>query len=131
MKDFILFLLPAVILGVPAGMGMGGGTLLIPLLTIFFSVEQFLAQGANLIAFIPMSIVACVIHAKNHMFKLKGILFAIIPALLFAVLGTYLAKIIDTKLLKRIFGGFIILLSVFSVFCDSLTKKAKNNKSEK
>ena len=123
--------LAGIVSGVLGGMGMGGGTLLIPLLTIFFSVEQFLAQGANLIAFIPMSIVACVIHAKNHMFKLKGILFAIIPALLFAVLGTYLAKIIDTKLLKRIFGGFIILLSVFSVFCDSLTKKAKNNKSEK
>ena len=131
MKDFIIYLFASALLGVPAGMGMGGGTLLIPLLTIIFDVEQFVAQGANLIAFIPMSIIACIVHAKNRMFNLKGILFAIIPALLLAILGSYLAKVIKIDLLKRIFGGFIIALSIFSLFSERLSKRVNKDDSRK
>lgn len=40
-----------IISGVVSGMGMGGGTLLIPILTIFFHFNQQLAQGINLLAF--------------------------------------------------------------------------------
>ena len=51
--------------GLIGGMGMGGGTLLIPLLTLCAGVEQHLAQAINLIAFVPMSIIAVCIHKKN------------------------------------------------------------------
>ena len=51
--------------GIIGGMGMGGGTLLIPLLTLAAGVEQHLAQAINLMSFVPMSIVALIIHKKN------------------------------------------------------------------
>ena len=51
--------------GIIGGMGMGGGTLLIPILTIFLSFEQKNAQAINLLVFIPMAIVALIIHFKN------------------------------------------------------------------
>ena len=53
--------------GIVAGMGMGGGTLIIPILTIFLNFNQIDAQGINLIAFLPMSLVAIIINAKNHL----------------------------------------------------------------
>ena len=44
--------------GIIGGMGMGGGTLTIPILTIFLSFQQLRAQGVNLVAFLPMAIIA-------------------------------------------------------------------------
>ena len=51
--------------GVLGGMGMGGGTLLIPALTTIFGVDQKLSQAINLTAFVPMAAVALFIHAKS------------------------------------------------------------------
>jgi uncharacterized membrane protein YfcA len=49
---FALYILVGIIGGVLGGMGMGGGTLLIPMLGIFFGLEQHVAQAINLISFI-------------------------------------------------------------------------------
>ena len=53
--------------GLIGGMGMGGGTLLIPLLSIFYSVGQHTAQAVNLVSFIPMAVVTLIIHIKNKL----------------------------------------------------------------
>ena len=78
--------------GLVGGMGMGGGTLLIPILTIFLSFTQLQAQGINLIAFIPMSIIAIIVHAKNKLVKFKEswllALFGAITSFLSALLAT-------------------------------------------
>ena len=57
----IWLIISGVLGGLLGGMGMGGGTLLIPLLTIFCGLNQHLAQAINLIAFIPMAVVAVMI----------------------------------------------------------------------
>lgn len=44
---------------------MGGGTLLIPLLTLGLDVPQQTAQLLNLLTFIPMSAFALIVHAKT------------------------------------------------------------------
>ena len=44
------------------GMGMGGGTVLIPALTVILGVEQHVAQATNLIAFLPMALFTLKIH---------------------------------------------------------------------
>ncbi len=120
MKDFIIYLICGLCSGVPAGMGMGGGTLLIPILTIFCGVKQHVAQEANLISFIPMAIIAVIIHFKNGFVKKKGLLELIVPAALFAVGAGFLAKLVDGMVLKRIFGGFLILTSAFAFFADKI-----------
>ncbi len=112
--------------GVLGGMGMGGGTLLIPLLTIFLSVNQKLAQSINLLAFLPMSVIALIIHAKNKRIDLKNSLYMIIPAFLFSILGGYLASVIKSKLLRKFFGYFLIILAFLNVVLT-----IKNNKKAK
>ena len=57
--------------GIVGGMGMGGGTLTIPLLTLFLNYKQLQAQGVNLVAFLPMSVVALFIHFKNKLVEFK------------------------------------------------------------
>lgn len=98
--------------GVIGGMGMGGGTLLIPLLTIFIEISQIVAQGYNLIAFLPMSIIAIIIHYKNKLIEFKYLPLLIISGIVFAILGSLLANLIDQSILKILFGIFLIVLSM-------------------
>lgn len=112
----IWLILSGVLGGLLGGMGMGGGTLLIPLLTIFCGLNQHLAQAINLIAFIPMAVVALIIHIKNKLVDFKGVLYIIIPGVLASVGGAFLAKIIGGETLKRCFGGFLTLLSIAVLF---------------
>ncbi len=109
----ILYFIAGLLAGIIGGMGMGGGTVLIPILTIFFEKQQIVAQGVNILSFVPMAAVALVFHIKNKLVKFKNILLLIIPACLCSALGALLARGMDTELLGRLFGGFLIALAVF------------------
>lgn len=112
--------------GILGGMGMGGGTILIPLLTIFLNVAQLNAQAINLISFIPMAVVALIIHLRNKLVDFKNSLFVIIPGIAFCILSSYLAKNMDSEILKRCFGGFLLALSIFQIIEIFFIKKSKN-----
>ena len=128
MKEIIIFALIGAVSGVLGGMGMGGGTALIPLLTVFTNVHQKSAQAINLISFIPMAVVALILHFKNGLVRKKNLLWVIIPACLFAVLGSILCIFIDVKLLRRIFGGFLIALSFLQFFADKIASKSEKQR---
>ena len=110
---FLLLLLCGIAGGVLGGMGMGGGTALIPLLTIFCGVEQGAAQGINLISFLPMAALALSVHAKNGLLRKEKILPLVLPALLFSVLGALLAAVLPARALRKGFGIFLVILSIF------------------
>lgn len=111
--SFILYSIAGVIGGLIGGMGMGGGTLLIPILSIFFNTPQHQAQAINLISFIPMAIVALIIHIKNRLVVYKDLLPIIISGIITCVGGCFLSKFLGGDLLKRFFGAFLLLLSIF------------------
>ena len=119
---FYLYLLLGFFGGVPAGMGMGGGTVTIPLLVLFGGVEQKLAQSANLFAFLPMSAFALKTHFDNGLLKTDGILYTEIPALALSFFGVLFASILPSALLKMLFGLFLIGLSVATVKAMFLEK---------
>ena len=99
--------------GVLGGMGMGGGTVLIPLLSIFYKIGQHTAQAINLISFIPMAVIALIFHLKNKLVRFDKLLYIIIPGIACCVVGCYLANALGADLLRRFFGGFLLALSVF------------------
>ncbi len=101
--------------GVLGGMGMGGGTLLIPMLTIFLGVTQHTAQGVNLLVFIPMGIVAIVIHIINKLIDYKVFLVLVLPAILTSVLASNLSNSIPNATLKLIFGIFLIVIAIYEL----------------
>jgi len=112
--------------GILGGMGMGGGTLLIPLLTIFAGFEQHLAQSINLFVFIPLAIVSLLIHTKNNLIDYKKGLIILIPACFTAILSSLLATKTSAEDLQVYFSIFLIVLGVFqiiSVFFDKKLKK--------
>lgn len=118
---FFIYALVGIIGGLLGGMGMGGGTLLIPLLTIFLSVNQHGAQAINLISFIPMSIVALIIHVKNKLLKFDYFFYIVISGLGLCAVGCLVSKNIKGDLLSKFFGGFLVILSIVQMI--SLFKK--------
>lgn len=113
--QFVWFVFAGIMGGFLGGMGMGGGTILIPLLGIFYNVSQHTAQAVNLISFIPMAVVALIIHIKNKLVDFKSILYIIIPGLIFCVFGFFIAKNLQGDILRRVFGGFLTLLSILQL----------------
>ena len=110
---FYLYLLLGFLGGIPAGLGMGGGTVTIPLLVLLGGVEQKIAQSANLFSFLPMSAFALSVHSKNGLLETTGIWQVILPALVFSVFGTLLAYSLPNEALRKAFGAFLIFLAIF------------------
>ncbi|HJA01756.1 MAG TPA: TSUP family transporter [Candidatus Gallimonas gallistercoris] len=111
--SFYLFFLCGVLGGVLGGMGMGGGTALIPLLTLFLGVPQAAAHGVNLLSFFPMAALALSVHAKNGLLKKEGLPFLVLPALVLSAAAALLAAHLPALLLRRAFGSFLVALSLF------------------
>ncbi|CDE73168.1 putative permease [Acidaminococcus sp. CAG:917] len=111
--------------GILGGMGMGGGTLLVPILTVFLSMAQKTSQFMNLVAFIPMSVVCLFLHFKNKLVDFKKVLFILIPAVIMAIASSFLAVKADGDFLQKGFGIFLILLAVLGVAGEIIKKRAK------
>ena len=116
--SFYLYLFLGFLGGIPAGMGMGGGTVTIPLLVLVGGVEQKIAQCANLFSFLPMSAFALKTHAQNGLLQTQGSLWIILPAFVISCLGAFVAASLPSALLKKAFGVFLMGLSLFGVRKD-------------
>lgn len=100
--------------GVIGGMGMGGGTLLVPLLS-FLDLSQKTVQAVNLISFLPMCCVALGFHAKNKLIKAKNLGWVIVPASLCAILGAFFAGKTQDKILRICFATFLVAVGVWQL----------------
>lgn len=109
---YFLYVLAGIASGIFGGLGMGGGTLLIPILTIFFDFDQKLAQGINLLSFLVMAIISLIIHYKNGYIVTKHIWLIVTFGVLFSVAGAVLMAFLPSKILRTIFGAFLCFLAV-------------------
>ena len=105
-----------VISGIISSLGIGGGTILIFLLISFSEIEQHIAQGVNLIFFIPTSIVSIFINLKNNNIEKRTALIVSIFGIIGAILGARIAVRIDVKNLKKYFGLFLLIISFYEIF---------------
>ena len=102
--------------GVLSGLGVGGGSLLLIYLTNFTGAAQNLAQGINLLYFLPAGLMALPAHVKNGYIEKPALLPAIGAGLACAALAAWAATAIDVALLKKCFGGFLIVVGAAELF---------------
>lgn len=110
---FLVYLLAGLAGGVLGGMGMGGGCVLIPILTVLCGVPQHMAQSVNLLTFLPMAAVSLHVHAENGLLDTRGVLWMIVPATLLSVLGGLFVQNVSGGALRVGFGVFLCLLSLY------------------
>ena len=120
-----------VISGIVSGTGMGGGTILIFLLTYLCNIEQHIAQATNLIFFIPTSIIAIIVNAKNRNINVKLGIIISLYGILGAIIGANLSIHLDMKSLRKYFGIFLLIISAHEIyFIIKQYKKEKNDKNK-
>lgn len=118
-----------VISGIVSGMGMGGGTILIFLLTFVCNIEQHIAQATNLIFFVPTSIIAIIVNIKNKNIDIKLGIYTAIFGILGAIIGANIAIYTDVNKLRKLFGIFLIIIVLHEIY--SIYKGYKKEKIEK
>ena len=122
----MIAVLIGVVSGILGGMGMGGGALMVPLMSWALSVGQHEVQGLNLVAFLPAALVATVIHWKKKRFEKKQVFVFCAWALFGAAAGAVSAQMTDATLLRRAFGVFLFLLGIWQWW-----KAEKEHRAEK
>lgn len=121
----IFDIIAAIVSGMAASLGIGGGGILIIYLTLFASMEQLKAQGLNLLFFIPCGIIAIIIHLKNKLIDKAYSISLISGGVIGALVGNYLATVINTAILGKIFAVFIILIGLRELFSKPKIKEQK------
>ena len=111
----IYLILAGLVSGIISGMGIGGGIILIPVLTIFLGFEQKVAQGITLLYFIPTAIFALIVHIKNKTIDFKIALKIASTGVIFSGIGAYLIKYLPTPMLSKIFAVFLLVVGVCQV----------------
>lgn len=119
-------ILVALVSGFIGSIGIGGGSVLIIYLTLFRSMNQLKAQGINLMFFIPIAITGLIFHFKNKLVDFKKAIPLIIFGLIGVAIGYYLSMKINEDIIRKIFGGFLLLLAAFQLFS---IKKKKNKQA--
>ncbi len=119
--------------GIVSGTGMGGGTILIFLLSFLIGIEQHIAQATNLIFFIPTSIVAIIVNLKNKNIDMKLALFISIFGILGAIIGANISIHIDVGILKKCFGVFLATIAIHEIYSifKIYIKQYKSNKKKR
>lgn len=98
--------------GILSAWGVGGGTLLLLVMTLFLGVDQQTAQGINLLFFLPTAAGALVCHWKNGHLDKPTLRSAVPAAVAAALLGAWLATAIDIEVLRRPFGIYLLASGV-------------------
>ena len=112
MLTFIAAAAAGLICGVLSGFGIGGGSLLM----------QKAAQGVNLLYFLPCAVCALIFHIKNRQIVWQAVWPAALAGSVCAVGGALLAQGVNAELLRKLFGGFLVLVGLSEIFLKGLKK---------
>jgi len=111
--SYIIYVLIGLAAGIISGLGIGGGTILIPALTLIYGLEQQQAQNVNLMYFIPTAVVALISHFRNGNIEKGPVKKLVFFGIIGAVIGSLFAVNMNPDLLRRFFGGFLLVMGVY------------------
>ncbi len=103
--------------GILSGFGIGGGSLLILYLTAFAGVDQYTAGGINLLYFLCCAPAALVSHFRHKRVELKAVLWCSLAGIVTSLVAAWVASVMNTDLLRRLFGLLLLYIGVRELFC--------------
>ena len=119
----------AALIALLSGLGIGSGGLLVIWLTMIGGIDAETARGLNLLFFVFSASAALIVHLLKGRVRLRLVLFLSLVACIGTLLGTYIGSLIDPLLLKRIFGGMLVISGAYTLI-GSLKNKRKPTKKK-
>lgn len=120
----------AVLIGFAAGFvggvaGIGGGVVIVPGLVLLLGAPQHLAQGTSLAVIVPTALMATVTHARNHYIVVTGAVAMAAAGIATAQVGSRVALGVDAGVLRKIFGAYLLLVGVQTVWRKTRVRNRK------
>lgn len=113
----ICLALLGVIIGTLAGLlGIGGGALAVPALSMLFGASDLIARGTSLLAMFPNSITTSVANLKRRLVHVKAALIIGLVAAVTAPFGTWIAGAVSPRVGSILFACYLCVLLVRSMF---------------
>ena len=116
LESFPITLVIGVVLGTLAGLGLGGGSLLLLWLTTVLSMPYPLARSINLLFFLPSAGITCLFRVKKGSLQVKRILPAIIAGSIVACIFSFIFRNLELSMLKRLFGILLLATGLRELF---------------
>ena len=126
LDSFPIVVLISSILGFLAGLGIGGGSLLILWLTFVLNMDPSIARVINLLFFLPSALICGYFRWKEGCIEFKDIFPAILSGFLSAGIFSWISTTIDTELLKKAFGVLLILTGIREVLYNPKKKQEQS-----
>ena len=95
---------------------MGGGTILILLLSLFGGLDQHVAQATNLVFFIPTAIASIIINLKNKNIIWKKSIPIVIAGIVGAAISSSISSKMNVSILKKLFGAFLLTIAFYEIY---------------
>ena len=111
-----IILVVGTVLGFLAGLGIGGGSLLVQWLSFVVGMDPITVRGINLLFFIPSALIAICFRWKQGSICWKKIIPAMIAGCVSALLFSWLGSLFDIAMLKKLFGIILILTGIKELF---------------
>lgn len=102
-------LLAAFLAAILSGLGVGSAGIFVLYLTLVAGFPQAEAQALNLLFFLLSAGASLLHHARERRIPLRVVLFLTVCAIPGALLGSYLVRVLDASLLRRLFGGMLVV----------------------
>ena len=112
MVDILLPVLISTILGILAGLGVGGGSLLLQWLTAVAGTEYQLARMINLLFFLPSALAATIFRWKQGIIDINAIWPGILAGCISVFIGNFISNQIQLEVLKKLFGLLLIITGI-------------------
>ena len=116
MTDWIIPFLCGLGASIVSAWGVGGGTLLLLVMTLFLGVDQRTAQGVNLLFFLPTAVSALVSHARSGYLDKPTLKAAVPAAVIAALIGAWISNAVDVEVLRKPFGVYLLLSGISLVW---------------
>lgn len=100
------------VLGFLAGLGVGGGSLLMLWLTLICGMEPMDARCVNLLFFLPCAVISSLFRLRQGALPLKKLGSAMVLGCVAAAVGSFLCSSLDTALLRKLFGALLLATGV-------------------
>ena len=105
----------ALIAAALSGLGVGSAGIFVLYLTFVAGYGQPEAQGANLLFFMLSAGSALLFHARRRRIPWRAVAVMVLAAIPGAVLGTWLLRRLDADVVRRLFGGMLIVAGALSL----------------
>jgi uncharacterized membrane protein YfcA len=118
MNEVIILLCVGLFAGFLSGLiGIGGGIVIVPVLVYLLNFNQKTAQGTTLFMFLfPIGILGVYNYYKGGFLDYKTALIMAVTFIIGSYLGSKTVIAMDTRIVKQMFGAFIILIGIKMLF---------------